>query len=600
MSSTGSSWRDELNWHNLVRRFRSRPPEQAVLLFTALLVGVATGFGAVFFRWLIVKVTRISFEWLPQVTQGAGSAYLVIAPTVGGLLVGLLVYYFAPEAKGHGVPEVMEAVALRGARIRPVVALVKSLASSICIGTGGSVGREGPIVQIGSALGSSLGQMLKLSRDRLRNLVACGAAAGIAATFNAPIAGTVFALEVILGSFAVPAFGTVVISSVTASVIGRWAFGDVPAFVVPEYSLDSLWEFPIYLALGVAAAIAATIYTRSIYSMEDLWDRWKLQPWLKPAVGGLLLGIMALVYGRLPILSFDVVPQVFGVGYATIDGALNGTLLLPVMLLLLVLKIFATSLTLGSGGSGGVFAPSLFVGALLGGCVGLAAEMLFPGLPGPPGAYALVGMGAVFAGATHAVMTAVIIMFEMTGDYKIILPLMLSVVTATLLTRWTMYGESIYTLKLTRRGVRLQHGRDVDVLQRVRVEDVMTRLLVNMRPGDSMEEATRVFLRTNRVALTVLDEEDRLVGIISLSDLRHATEAEGTEGKTVGEVMTRSLITAYPDETLDLILRRMGPGDLSRLPVVLRDDPTRLVGVLRRNDLVRAYNLARTQEGLDS
>jgi len=240
------------------------------------------------------------------------------------------------------------------------------------------------------------------------------------------------------------------------------------------------------------------------------------------------------------------------------------------------------------------------VGALLGGCVGLTAEMLFPGLPGPPGAYALVGMGAVFAGATHAVMTAVIIMFEMTGDYKIILPLMLSVVTATLLTRWTMHGESIYTLKLSRRGVRLQHGRDADVLQSVCVEDVMTRLLVNMRPGDSLEEATRVFLRTNRVALTVLDENDRLVGIISLSDLRHATETEGAEGKCVGGVMTRSLITAYPDETLDLILRRMGPGDLSRLPVVLREDPQRLVGVLRRNDLVRAYNLARTQEDLDS
>jgi CIC family chloride channel protein len=600
MPSTGLSWLEELKWHHLVRRFVSRPPEQVVLLLTALVVGVTTGFGAVLFRWLIVKVTNISFEWLPQATQGMGPAYLVIAPTVGGLLVGVLVHNFAPEAKGHGVPEVMEAVALRGGRIRPVVAVVKSLASSICIGTGGSVGREGPIVQIGSALGSSLGQLLQLSRARLRNLVACGAAAGIAATFNAPIAGAVFALEVILGSFAVPAFGTVVISSVTASVVGRWAFGDVPAFVVPEYSIESLWEFPIYLALGVAAAIAATIYTRSIYSMEDLWERWNIRPWIKPAVGGLLLGIMALFYGRIPILSFDVVPQVYGVGYSTIDGALNGTLLLPAMLFLLALKICATSLTLGSGGSGGVFAPSLFVGALLGGCVGLAAEMLFPGLPGPPGAYALVGMGAVFAGATHAVMTAVIIMFEMTGDYKIILPLMLSVVTATLLTRWTMYGESIYTLKLTRRGVRLQQGRDVDVLQRVRVEDVMTRLLVNLRPDDSLEEATRVFLSTNRVALTVLDEEERLIGIVSLSDLRHSAEDEGTEEKRVGDIMTRSLITAYPDETLDLILRRMGPGDLSRLPVVLREDPTRLVGVLRRNDLVRAYNLARTQEELDS
>jgi CIC family chloride channel protein len=571
-----------------------------VLLFTAVLVGLTTGLGAIFFRWLIEQVTEISFDWLPQATPGLGPAYLLLAPAVGGLLVGLLVHNFAPEARGHGVPEVMEAVALRSGRIRPMVALVKSLASSICIGSGGSVGREGPIVQIGSALGSSIGQALKLSRDRLRNLVACGAAAGIAATFNAPIAGTVFALEVILGNFAVPAFGTVVISSVTASVLGRWAFGNVPAFVVPEYAIQSLWEFPIYLGLGVAAAIAATVYTRSVYSMEDLWERWTIPPWLKPAVGGLLLGLVALLYGRSSLLSFDVVPQVYGVGYATIDAALNGTMLLPAMLLLLALKILSTSLTLGSGGSGGVFAPSLFVGALLGGSVGLTAEMLFPGLPGPHGAYALVGMGAVFAGATHAVMTAIIIIFEMTGDYKIILPLMLAVVTATLLTRWTMFGETIYTLKLSRRGVRLQQGRDVDVLQRVRVEDVMTRLLVNMRPEDSLDELKRVFLRTNRVALTVVDEDDRLVGIVSLSDLRPVTEAEQVEGKCVGDIMTRSVITAYPDETLDRVLRRMGPGDLSRLPVVLRDDRSRLVGVLRRNDLVRAYNLARTEADLES
>ena len=204
-------------------------------------------------------------------------------------------------------------------------------------------------------------------------------------------------------------------------------------------------------------------------------------------------------------------------------------------------------------------------------------------------------MGAVFAGATHASMTAVIIMFEMTGDYKIILPLMLAVVTATLLSRVLMRGDSIYTLKLSRRGVRLQQGRDVDVLQRVRVEDVMTRQVVTMHPGNSLEELVKVFLRTNRVAFAVLDDDKRLVGIASLSDLRRVPE-EQRAGMCVGDIMTRSLITAFPDETLDVALRRMGPGDLSRLPVVVRDDPGRLVGVLRRNDLVRAYNLALTQE----
>jgi CIC family chloride channel protein len=583
-------------WDNLVRLVKYRPPAQAVFLFTAVVVGFVTGLGAAVFRWLIVTITWFCFEWLPQATQGLGPSYLILAPAVGGLLVGLLVYYFAPEAKGHGVPEVMEAVALRGGRIRPVVALVKSLASSICIGSGGSVGREGPIVQIGSALGSGVGQALNLSRDRVRNLVACGAAAGVAATFNAPIAGTVFALEVILGSFAVPAFGTVVISSVTASVVGRLVFGDVPAFVVPQYTIHSLWEFPIYLVLGAAAAVVAAIYTRSIYRMEDLFESWKIRPWVKPAVGGAILGITALAYGLIPGLSFGAVPQVYGVGYPTIEAALNGDLLLPVMFALLALKIFSTALTLGSGGSGGVFAPGLFIGSLLGGCVGLSAATLFPGLPGPPGAYALVGMGAVFAGATHASMTAVIIIFEMTGDYKIILPLMLAVVTATLLNRSLMGGESIYTLKLLRRGVRIQHGRDIDVLQRVRVEDVMTRQVVTMHPDNSLDELTKTFLRTNRHALVVLDDDKRLVGIVSLSDLRRVDEEQRSAGLAVGDIMTRSLITAFPDETLDVALRRMGPGDLSRLPVVVRGDPSRLVGVLRRNDLVRAYNLALSQE----
>jgi CIC family chloride channel protein len=565
---------------------------EGVLFALALLVGLGAGVGAIIFRWLIDLVRTISFDWLPEVTADWGLAYIVIAPAVGGALVGPLIYFFAREAKGHGVPEVMEAVALRGGRIRPVVALVKSIASSLSIGTGGSVGREGPIVQIGSTIGSTVGQAMKMSDARVRNLVACGAAGGVAATFNAPIAGVIFALEVILGDFSVRSFGTVVIASVTASVVGRAAFGDVPAFAIPEYTLNSIYEFPLYLLLGIAAAGVGVLYTRSLYGAEDLFDSWKKVPeWSKAAIGGALLGGMALAYGAIPGLGYDHVPQVYGVGYETIESGLLGNELMWVMLALVGLKILATSITIGSGGSGGVFAPSLFIGSMLGGALGLLFAQLVPGVPGPPGAYALVGMGAVFAGATHASMTAVLIIFEMTGDYKIILPLMLAVVTSTLLSGVLLKRETIYTLKLTRRGVRLRRGRVVDVLEGVRVEEVMSQSMTVL-PDSPVEGLESLFITADRNALPVVDGDDRLVGIVSLTDVYRALESGEEVGeRAVRDIMTSTLVTAYPDESLNTVLKRMAPRDLSRLPVVSRDDPGRLLGLVRRNDVVRAYNL---------
>ncbi|RME57548.1 MAG: chloride channel protein, partial [Caldilineae bacterium] len=347
--------------------------EEYVLILTAVLVGIGAGVGAVLFRWLIRAVEWIGYDWFPALTAGWGRAYVVLVPAFGGLLVGLLVYYFAREAKGHGVPEVMEAVALRGGRIRPIVAVIKSLASSLCIGSGGSVGREGPIVQIGAALGSTVGQIFNLSDDRIRNLVACGAAGGIAATFNAPIAGVIFALEIILGEFSVGYFSTVVISSVTASVIGQAAFGDAPAFPVPiEYHIASVWEFALYPVLGVLAALVAVAFVRSLYWAEDRFEAWRSVPeWVQPAVGGGLLGVLALAYPSLTGITWERMPQIFNVGYDVIEATLANQGVFLAAVALLVLKLVATSLTLGSGGSGGVFAPSLFMGAMLGAAFGL-------------------------------------------------------------------------------------------------------------------------------------------------------------------------------------------------------------------------------------
>jgi CIC family chloride channel protein len=572
---------------------RYQPPEALVLLLTALAVGVGAGLGAIAFRWLIDLVTYVSFTWLPRVLSSLGGTYLVIAPATGGLLVGWLTYRYAREAKGHGVPEVMAAVALRGGRIRPRVAVIKALASSICIGSGGSVGREGPIVQIGSALGSSLGQLLRLGDDRIRSLVACGAAGGIAATFNAPIAGAMFALEVILGEFGVGNFAPVVVASVTANVIGGLYFGNVGAFAVPSYAIRSLWEFVFYAILGVAAAGVAVLYTRLIYGFEDWFDDLGQVPeWMRPAVGGVCLGTLALLYGLVPGLGYGRVPHIFGVGYETMERGLLNQLGLGLMLALVLLKLVGTGLTLGSGGSGGVFAPSLFIGAMLGGSWGLILRTFFPEHVAPSGAYALVGMAAVFAGAAHAPITAILILFEMSGDYRMILPLMLTVVISTFLARHWLGGESIYTLKLTRRGVRLASGRDVDIMDAVRVEEAMTREVHTVPADLALDDLSERFRVTQHHGFPVVDGRNRLIGIVSIQDLKRALENGASSETRVRDIATTDPLVAYPDETMATALERLGARGVGRLPVVSRQEPSRLVGAIRRDDIVRAYQIA--------
>jgi CIC family chloride channel protein len=581
---------------------RWHPPQELVLFGTALFVGVFTGLGAVLFRYLISGVAWIGYEWVPDTFPGLNKAYVIIVPAIGGLIVGLLIYYLAREAKGHGVPEVMEAVALRGGRIRPRVAVVKSVASSICIGSGGSAGREGPIVQIGSAIGSTVGQVLNLSDNRISNLVACGAAAGIAATFNAPIAGVIFALEIILGRFSVRNFSTVVVAAVAASVVGRAALGDVPAFSIPsEYGVNSIWEFLFYPILGVLAAAVGVLFTRSLYWSEDVADSFKRVPeWVKPAVGGAMLGVLALGYplfGLTQPVTWTRVPHVFNVGYDVIESVLSNELVFSAALILLIAKIIATCLTLGSGGSGGVFAPSLFMGAMVGAAFELGVNRLFPGISAPPGAYALVGMAAVFAASAHAPITAVIILFELTGDYRIILPLMLTVVVATVLSQLVLRGESIYTLKLSRRGVRLDRGRDVDILQGIMVGEVMAHDIATVSTKTTLAELADVFTRSHHHGLIVLDEGDKLWGIVTLTDLDRALSDNKPKSTLVTEVATTwpNLQIAYPDESIGVALGRMGSRGLGRIPVVSREDRSQFLGLLRREGIIRAYTLALTQ-----
>ncbi|WP_245981484.1 chloride channel protein [Frondihabitans australicus] len=422
------------------------------LTVPAVVIGAGAGLAAVAFRWLIQTATRIftgtgdysattghpAHPWLPWL----GGAFVILTPVVGGLIYGPLVQRFAPEAKGHGVPEVMLAVAKNGGRIRPQVAIVKAIASAVTIGSGGSVGREGPIIQIGSALGSTLARLLRLPTHRVTTLVACGAAGAIAATFNAPLAGIFFALELILRDFAAESFGVVVVSAITASVVGRAFLGSEPFLTLPQFSVAHTSEYALFALLGLVAGAVGMGFTKALYAIEDLCDfLWRGPEWLRPVVGGVFLG------GLLFAL-----PQMYGVGYPVLDRAVAGRYAVAFLLILLVGKVVATSLTLGIGGSGGVFAPSLFIGAMLGAAFGQVAGMLDPALHGQAGAFAIVGMGAVLVGTTRAPITAGVMLFELTGDYAIVLPLLLAIVVAAAVSR-LLGADTIYTLKLRRRGI---------------------------------------------------------------------------------------------------------------------------------------------------
>ena len=445
--------------------------EPGLLVALSLLVGAGAGLGAIVFRYLILAFTELFSGHADPSDLGhftnphlplLGPYVVLVIPVVGGLLYGPLVYRFAPEARGHGVPEVMLAVHSNEGRIRGRVPVVKSLASALCIGAGGSVGREGPIVQIGSAIGSAVGQVSRLSAQELRLLVACGAAGGIAATFNAPIAGVFFALELILRDFQTRSFGLVVLSSVVATAVGRLAFGSGAFLHLPAFHLVSVAEYPLYALLGILAALVGVAFIRTLYGAEDLADRiWHGPAWLRPAAGGLLLGALLLV-----------LPEMYGVGYPVLENAITGQYALALLVAFLIGKVLATSLTMAIGGSGGVFAPSLFMGAMLGSAFGLGAHALLPAASAGAGAYGLVGMGAVFGAASRAPITAVLIVFELTGDYSIILPLMLAVVIATALSH-RLSTSSIYTLKLKRRGIEIEHSALDGPLIGVRVADAM-------------------------------------------------------------------------------------------------------------------------------
>jgi CIC family chloride channel protein len=558
--------------------------EHAIMAILAAIVGLTGGFGAIGFRYLIDFFQTVSYGSAGNLLELARSTpwyFRVCIPALGGLVVGPVVYFLAREAKGHGVPEVMEAVTLRSGIIRKRVVFIKCIVSAVCIGTGGSVGREGPIVQIGSAIGSSIGQVLRVSADRIRTLVGCGAAAGIAATFNAPIAGSMFALEIILGDFGLATFSPIVISSVAATAVSRHFLGDAPAFIVPAYQLISAWELPLYVILGLFCALVAVAFTTALYRTEDIFDKLRMPEHLKAVLGGLILGVMGLLF-----------PHILGVGYPAIDLSLMQQLSWWVLFLLVVFKILSTSVTLGSGGSGGIFAPSLFLGAMAGGFFGTAVHHIFPEVTASPGAYSIVGMGAVVSGTTHGPLSAILILFEMTGDYKIILPLMIACIVGCLASGQIL-KDSIYTLKLARRGVNIKAGKEVSVLRSISVKDVMNPEVETIPENITLGKLAEKISRSKHNSFPVLNKDGHLTGVLTFFDYHDVVFDEHLKDVVVArEVATTTVVTVSADDNLYNAMEKIALKDFSILPVVSPNNPSQLLGVLNRRDIFSAYNKA--------
>lgn len=552
-------------------------------LLLALVIGGLAGLGAVFFRWLIGF--EIDLFW-PEGTgfldqyQQAPWMLRFAAPVIAGLIIGPLLASLAPEVKGPGVPEVMASLALRDGIIRHRVTMAKSFATATFIAAGCSLGREGPIVQIGSSIGSSLSQLFRLGPDYRKLAVACGAAAGISATFQAPMAGTLFAVEILLFDLEVASLSNIVVAAVTGTVISKLFWSNEVIFQIPFFVLHHPAELLLYFALGLAAGFFSLLFMACIFGLIRLLQRLQIPEGLTPAIGGLIVGTIGLMC-----------PEALGVGYETVINLLNGQGTLTIVLLLLVAKLITTSACVGSGMSGGIFAPSLFLGATLGSIFGSLAAIIWPETPLSPAHYALVGMGAMVAGTTLAPITAILTIFELTYNYEIILPLMTACIPSIIIVR-LLHGYSIYETKLLMQGIRIVRGHDANRLREMKVKNFIFRDFESIRKRTPFHDLVQQVLVSSFPHFVVLDEKDRLVGILSLRDIRAQLADPAYDGEHVmaEDLMQAKVVTVREDQNLEEAFHLFSRRSFSFLPVMSSHDPTLVVGYLKKDDLITAYN----------
>ena len=555
------------------------------LIFIALLIGLLGGFGNFIFRKCIEfshqHIFLKGWEFF-QISKGGWYRLSTpLLPMIGGLLLIPLAFVFKPgRVYGFGFPYFLVQVNIQGGVIMARNILAKVLAAGITLGTGGSAGQEGPIAQIGGTIGSVFGQFFKMPEVRLKTLVACGAAAGIAATFNAPIAGVFFAHEIVLLSdFELTNFIPVVIASGTGAVVSRVLQGNVPVFILPVYHSVAIRELGLYVVLGGVVGLLAPLFIKLFYMVKDGFDKIKVSVHVKPVMGAFLVGSIGIAF-----------PQVFGNGYDVIQGVLTGNLVWSLMLALVFLKMIATSITLGSGGAGGIFAPALYIGSVIGGGFGALVHRIFPQLVSNPNIYAIVGMGAFLAATTHAAITSIFLIFEMTNQYEIVLPVMFACVVGTLIAH-SLQRESIDTFQLIREGIDLHEGKELQIMKSIKVGDAMSKNVQVVPETMSLRKLRDVFSESQFSCFPVVDENNHLAGIISLHDFRFVLLEEAVEELIiVKDIATEDVITVSLDDNLFDANEKMSYRQIARLPVVEHNNPGKVVGILSKRDVLTAYN----------
>ncbi|PLX74905.1 MAG: chloride channel protein [Desulfuromonas sp.] len=568
--------------------------ENTFLLILAVIIGLLGGLGNYAFRKTIEFIHWGVFVQSEELLHYSLDEWSVqrlatmFLPVIGGVLVYPLWRWFGDDLKG-GFSAFLERVNLRGAKLRLRPIFTRGFGAAITIGTGGSAGQEGPIAMIGGAIGSQFGQLFKMSGDRLKVLVACGAAAGVAATFNAPIAGVFFAQEIVLlASFELSSFTSIVVASGMATVVSRALLGNTPEIHAPAYVVHSYWELGLYLLLGLLIGLLASLFIDAHYRIKDRFAALEMPKLAKPLLGGLMVGMIGVVF-----------PQVFGNGYDFIEEVLLGSQTWYLLAALVLIKAVATSITLGSGLPGGLFAPCLYLGAVTGGAFGHFALLLFPRLQISPGAYALVGMGAFLSAATHAPMTAIFLLFEITDSYEVIVPIMLTCVIGTAVARH-FKKDSLETVELSRAGIDLEAGKERNIMKSIKVGDVMVAKVQTVPEHMTLGQFARFIEKTQHTNFPLVNSSNELTGIISVQDFMGVVfERDLMDLVVVKELATTDVITAHADEDLDMAMRKIGYRNIEQLPVVDRETHRRLVGIISRRDIVSAYNRALMSRSLE-
>jgi CIC family chloride channel protein len=567
------------------RLLRSLRNEQSIFYALALAIGTVVGFGVIGFRLLIGLFELVFYgsdseAYFTTVVRALPAWHLLLALTVGGLLVGLFIHYLMPNRRDHGVADIMEACALRGGRMNTRAGVGAAVAAAASIGMGASVGREGPAVHLGASMSAWLAQRLRLSRSFSLTLVGCGVAAAVAASFNAPIAGVFFALEVVVGQYALNVFAPIVISSVAATVVTRIYFGTAPAFLfVPDYFIGSFAEVPVFVLLGVFCAAVAIAFIYSVVATQDAMTKLPVPPWVRPALGGLAVGAIALMY-----------PHVLGVGYQATDLALKEALPLALMLALVLAKLVATAIALGSGFAGGVFSPSLFLGAMAGGAFGAIAVGTFPDYASAQGAYTVAGMGGVAAAVLGAPISTILIMFELMNNYELTIAVMIVAVLASMLTRGLAY-RSFFVWQLARRGIDLRTAQEQGLLLSVTVRDLISNNYVSVSKATGLDELHRLVAQERPQALLVVDELERFLGYVTPADVLKAM-LDGKNDACAVDIAHHSENVILSHASLERALRLIAAEEQEYLPVVDDVHERHVIGVIFHGDLVQAHNRA--------